>query len=161
MDFIDDRVGADMNDKDKAFQVIASAHDDCRRQIAAGKVQRWEVVKWGVAVNVGLATAAAALGRNIPLHVILLLAVAVAIASLLLLGHYNKRMSGARRTATTLAGRLRSYHIDYDAILETDVARSYSTDEYYDWPELIIFSAIIGVSVLLVFVVAFAFAPPA
>ena len=61
---------------DKEFQVITAALDDCRKLIAAGKVQRWEVVKWGVAVNVGLATAAAALGRNIPLHVILLLAVA-------------------------------------------------------------------------------------
>jgi hypothetical protein len=54
---------ADPNDggkiDDRKFQVIVSAHDDCRRQIAAGKVQRWDVVKWGVTVNVALATAAA------------------------------------------------------------------------------------------------------
>jgi hypothetical protein len=33
---------------DRQFQFNTSALDDCRRLIAAGKAQRWDVVKWGV-----------------------------------------------------------------------------------------------------------------
>jgi hypothetical protein len=139
---------------DKEFQVIVSALDDCRRLIAAGKVQRWEVVKWGVAVNVALAAAAAApaLGHNLSLF---WLAVAVAIASLLLVGHYNKRISGARETATTLIDRLKWFGIDYDAIArakrtKTNPTISHTAGEYYDWRELFIFSIILVVSPFLV-----------
>ena len=139
---------------DKEFQVIVSALDDCRRLIAAGKAQRWEVVKWGVAVNIALATAAAApaLGHNFSLF---WLAVAVSIASVLLVGHYNKRMSGARETATVLSDRLKWFGINYDAITQAKRTRtkptiSYSAGEYYDWRELLIFSAVLSVSPFLV-----------
>jgi hypothetical protein len=44
---------------DNELKVIFSAHDDWRRVIAAGKVQRWDVVKWGVTVNTALAALAA------------------------------------------------------------------------------------------------------
>ena len=37
----------DKTNPDKELQVIFSALDDQRRLIAAGKVQRWDVVKWG------------------------------------------------------------------------------------------------------------------
>ena len=179
---------ADPNDGgkkgDREFQVIVSALDDCRRLIAAGKVQRWDVVKWGVAVNVALATAtatatAAALAHKPLGRPLFLLALAVAIASSLLVGHYNKRITGARRTATILTEWLKSsYDIDYNDILKTDVARDYSAaslkfvkwliahlsffdfiikfsplelfGEYYDWQELIIFLSILVASALLV-----------
>jgi hypothetical protein len=139
----------DLSDtRDKYFQVITSAHDDCRRQIAAGKVQRWDVFKWGVAVNVAL-TAASALGNTIvPLF---WLAISVALASLLLIEHYNRRMTGARQKANILANRLKSFNIDYDALLKTDVARAYSAGEDYDCVELLIFNAILVVSAFLVF----------
>src|SRR5260221_2580513 len=83
---------------DKEFQVITAALDDCRRLIAAGKVQRWDVVKWGVAVNVALATAtatatAAALAHKPLGRPLFLLALAVAIASSLLVGHYTHRQA--------------------------------------------------------------------
>ncbi len=52
--------------EDKIFQVIAAALDDCRRLIAAGKVQRWDVVKWGVTVNTALGAAAATPAVSIP-----------------------------------------------------------------------------------------------
>jgi hypothetical protein len=146
---------ADPNDggkiDDRKFQVIVSALDDCRRLIAAGKVQRWEVVKWGVAVNVALATAAAAvqLEQNVRL-VLFVLAVAVSIASLSLVKHYNKRMTGARKTSTTIVNRLKPFHIDYDAILKTDVVSAYSVGENYDCQELITFSTILIMSPILV-----------
>jgi hypothetical protein len=147
-----DPEGVSANDKE--FHVIVSALEDCRRLIAAGKVQRWEVVKWGVAVNVALATAAGVpvLGRSFSLF---WLAVAVSIASVLLVGHYNKRMSGARETATVLIDRLKWFGINYDAITQAKRTRtkptiSYSAGEYYDWRELLIFSTVLSVSPFLV-----------
>src|SRR5262245_53875417 len=103
---------------DREFQVITSALDDCRRLISAGKVQRWDVVKWGAAINIALATAAAAPTfdvRNVLWFFVL--AWVVAIAGLALVGHYNKRISGARETAKALTDRLKSpFQIDYDEI---------------------------------------------
>ena len=52
-----------MTNDNEELKVIYSALEDCRRLIAAGKVQRWDVVKWGVTVNVALATAVAAVRR--------------------------------------------------------------------------------------------------
>jgi hypothetical protein len=142
---------------DKEFQVVTSALDACRSLIAAGKVQRWEVVKWGVAVNVALAAAAAApaLGHNFWLF---WLAVGVSIASLLLVGHYNKRISGARETATILIDRLKWFGIDYDAITrakrtKTKPIISHAAGENYDWRELLIFSLILLVSPFLVLLI--------
>ena len=49
-----------MNDlADKEFQLASAALENCRRYIAAHKTQRWDVVKWGVSVNLALAVAAA------------------------------------------------------------------------------------------------------
>jgi len=87
------------------------------------------------------------LGHNFLLFVF---AVAVAIGSWFLVQHYNKRMSEVRKTGTTLAKRLKSYGVDYDAVLETDVARSYSAGLDYDKQELNIFGVILGASPFLV-----------
>jgi hypothetical protein len=157
---------ADPNDggkiADRNFQIIVSAMDDCRRFIAAGKVQRWDVVKWGVTVNTGLA-AATVFGGNIAPF---LFAIAVAVVSLLLVWHYNKRVTGARQTAITLTKCLKdSFEIDYDDITQPKPAQtnrfweyfsclkptgSYYAGEGYDWQEMLIFSAVLGASAVLV-----------
>jgi len=95
-----------MTNDNEELKVIYSALDDCRRLIAAGKVQRWDVVKWGVTVNVALATATAAIpfegafdlfGLAVPFSFIPFgLAVVVAFVSWLLVSHYNRRTTGAR-----------------------------------------------------------------
>jgi hypothetical protein len=46
------------------FQFAASALDDIRKLIAAGKSQRWEVTKWAVGLNIALATASVAIDRE-------------------------------------------------------------------------------------------------
>ena len=145
---------------DREFQVTTSALDDCRRLIAAGKVQRWDVVKWGVTVNTALATFAASAHSIAPF----LFALAVALAGQLLVWHYNKRMTGARNTATTLTNRLREFDIGYNNITgakapETNrfwdylsrfkPAGVYSAGEGYDWQELLIFSATLWASSVL------------
>jgi hypothetical protein len=147
--------------EDKIFQVITAGLDDCRRLIAAGKVQRWDVVKWGVTVNIALAVAAATQALR-PDYSLFWLAVAVSFASWLLVWHYNKRMSGARKLATALTDHLKSFRIDYDALMQVERSKptclsrflssigrrlcraddtparevptiTYSAREYYDW----------------------------
>jgi hypothetical protein len=78
-----------MNDRE--FYIVTSALDDNRKLIAAGKIQRWDVVKWGFTVNVALATVAAAFRTHYRAY--FGLAVAVAIASCYLVLHYNRRMT--------------------------------------------------------------------
>jgi hypothetical protein len=47
-----------------------------------------------------------------------------------LVGHYNKRMSGARETATTLIDRLKWFGINYDAITQAKRTRTKPTISY-------------------------------
>ena len=51
-----------MNDNE--FKVASAVLDDGRKIIAAGKAQRWDVIKWAVTINIALATASIALSKN-------------------------------------------------------------------------------------------------
>ena len=102
------------------------------------------MVKWGVAVNLGLATAAAAipfegafdlLGLAVPFSLIPFgLAVVVALVSWRLVLHYNRRTTGARNDAKHLVCQMKQKGIDYDSILGTNVASEYSKGSEYDKP---------------------------
>jgi hypothetical protein len=75
--------------EEKEFANAVGILDDCRRYIAAHKIQRWDVVKWGVSVNLVLAVAAAALLWQISaLTCSLLLSAGVAAAGRRLVLHY-------------------------------------------------------------------------
>jgi hypothetical protein len=82
--------------EEKEFQIAVGFLEDCRRQIAVYKVQRWDVVKWGVTVNLALAVAAAAPALADFRPYLLLLSCGVAFASWRLIVHYNERMTGFR-----------------------------------------------------------------
>jgi hypothetical protein len=142
-----------MNDEEER-KVIYSALDDCRRLIAAGKVQRWDVVKWGVTVNVALATAAALIKSNVAFSSILFaIAVLVAIVSWQLVSHYNIRVTRARNDAKYLVERLRDKGIDYDSIIGKNTASEYSKGFDYDKEELQRFKLILFSSPILPFLV--------
>jgi len=139
-----------MTKDEEELKVIYSALDDCRRLIAAGKVQRWDVVKWGVAVNVGLATAVAAIPFEGAFDLFpFVLAVLVALVSWLLVLHYNRRTTGARNDAKHLVCQMKKKGIDYDSILGANVASEYSKGSEYDKQELTLFTVILIGSVLL------------
>jgi hypothetical protein len=94
---------------DREFSVVCSALDDCRRLIAAGKLQRWDVVKWSVTVNLALAAVSIShVGATIPLFI---LAAAVSLGGGLLAWHYNSRMTGARQTAADLVKKLNRFRL--------------------------------------------------
>jgi len=149
-----------MTKDEEELKVIYSALDDCRRLIAAGKVQRWDVVKWGVTVNVALATAAALIpfkgafdvcGLAVPFSFIPFgLAVVVALVGLVLVLYYNCRMTEARKDAERLIGRMKEKHdIDYEDIIGKAVASHYARGFLYDLLELLLFTIILLGSVLL------------
>jgi hypothetical protein len=149
-----------MTKDEEELKVIYSALDDQRRLIAAGKVQRWDVVKWGVTVNVALATATALIqfkgafdvcGLAVPFSFIpVILAMTVAVVSLVLVLYYNKSATDARSDATHLVNQMKDKHeIDYSSIVGKDLASHYSKGFFYDWPELLLFTVILVGSVLL------------
>ena len=130
---------------EKEFQVAFSAVDDCRRIIAAGKTQRWDVVKWGVTVNLALAAAAAAIAPSV-IEVILLCVLAglVSVASRCLVLHYNRRMTGARDELVKIEEWMKRNGVDYETILGSSAAQDYSAGANYDRQELRIFAWILG-----------------
>jgi hypothetical protein len=79
---------------------------ETRALIAAGKLQRWDVVKWAVTVNLALATAAIALKGSELLF--FLFSLFVAVVGLGLVIHYNSRMTKSREFAGKLEGELGS-----------------------------------------------------
>jgi hypothetical protein len=89
----------------EAFDVVLFVFSDTRELIAAGKVQRWDVLKWTVTVNIGLAAAAATLRQSYPNSgwAFFICAVATGALGLGLILYYNRRMTRARE-------RLRAIH---------------------------------------------------
>ena len=120
-----------------------------QRLIAAGKVQRWDVVKWATVVNLALATASVTIGTGGGLF--FLFAVLVAAAGGGLVYHYNKRMTGARRGSDQVTAYFHEAGIDLSKIIPVEEARGDRTPGMYDAEELYIFGYIIGGSILPAF----------
>jgi hypothetical protein len=128
---------------------------ESRKLIAAGKIQRWDVVKWSVTVNIALAVVAAAAPAPAVFFrlCLLVLSAGVLVASWRLVVHYNRRMEGAQDQAVTIVSKwLKPRGVDYDAIAGGSVEKEYSVPrEKYDLTEFRIFFAILAVSPVLVF----------
>jgi hypothetical protein len=138
---------------DKEFQVVCATLEDQRRLIAAGKAQRWDVVKWGVSINLALATVAAVAGskpdgKAIVSVSMVLFALAWVIVGVcfLLIWHYNRRMLFARQTAVTIVNYFKQDNIDYNALFKIDLQGEYSKGWRFDKEELIVFIIILIMS---------------
>src|SRR5437899_1897307 len=99
------------------FKVVGSLLDDHRRIIAAGKAQRWDVVKWAVTVNVGIATASLALQHPV---VFLSFSLLVATIGIVLIFHYTQRMTGARNNAARAYEYLQAQKINMKSMAKDD-----------------------------------------
>jgi uncharacterized membrane protein len=92
--------------EEKEVGLAVGILEDCRRYIAAHKIQRWEILKWGVSVNVALAVAAAVPALKGARLLLLVFGCAVSTVSCLLISYYNKRMAGMRRQAVGIVNWL-------------------------------------------------------
>ena len=86
--------------RDRDVDALLSAIDDYRAVIAAGKVQRWDVVKWVVLINLGFATASVTPLQRPGLFAGL--AYVVAVIGIALVIHYNTRMTALAAPSRSL-----------------------------------------------------------
>ena len=136
--------------EDRDFQFACTSLGDRQRLIAASKLQRWDVVKWTVTVNVALAAAAIAAGGDYNLHLSLLAAIVAAVGWGLML-YYNLRLTRTRDemfvTENYLANYLATNGVDYSAITGKAPKK---VGFFYDCEELAIFTVIQWLSIILV-----------
>lgn len=125
------------------FNIACSLLHDARKLIAAGKLQRWDVVKWTVGINIGLATVAAAFPKA-AWHILVFACIVAAIGLGLVL-HYFFRLTNARKDADATEAYLIRNGIDI-ASMRRPVTRKVNIG--YDWPELIAFVLAIIASVI-------------
>lgn len=78
----------------EGFAHILSCLEDGRRLIAANKVQRWEVFKWAIAVNLTLASASVLIKKSPSLFV--LGAVGTALIAFVFIEHYHGLIERSR-----------------------------------------------------------------
>ena len=124
------------------FQVCCAILDDCRRLIAAGKVQRWDVVKWAVTVNLALATASIALTSV--RGGILALSMFVAVVAALVVLYYNDRMTKTRNDSVGIEKYLMNNDVNFKAITGKEPEE---VGFWYDLEDLLIFAVILVLSI--------------
>lgn len=106
------------------FKIACISLEDCNRLIAAGKIQRWGVVKWAVTTNLALATASILLRAAHAGGLFAFFSILVAAAGGGLVYHYNRRMTGARANATGIQTYLSNNKVNLSAISGTAECRS-------------------------------------
>jgi hypothetical protein len=137
--------------EEKEFAIAVGILEDSRKLIATGKIQRWDVVKWSVTVNIALAVAAAAPALAEVRLCLLILSWGVAYASWRLVVHYNQRMTDTQGQVKTVVKRLRDKNVDYNAIADHNVEDGYSISrERYDLTDFYVLFAILAGSPVLV-----------
>jgi hypothetical protein len=137
--------------EDREFHFACAALDDHQSLIAAGKTQRWEVVKWAFILNVALAAATVALNDADAGLLLFELAVAVALGAALLVIYYNKRLTNMRNDALITQEFIASKKIDIEKITGKAPKR---VTWHNDWGELVAFAIMLFFSIIPAWVVA-------
>jgi hypothetical protein len=134
-----------MNDQE--FQIACLYLQDCQRLIAAGKLQRWDVVKWTLTVNFALATASGIAHKAQGFF--LFLSVLVAVLGFILIVHYNQRITRAREDSNKPVTYLMNNGIKIEAIGGSPATNSGVWLWLYDFPELAAFAyAVFFISIM-------------
>jgi hypothetical protein len=132
---------------DRDFTIAIGAMDDCRRSVAAGKLQRWEVLKWGTSLNTAIIAATAL--PNVSFWIFFYLSIMVSIISIVLVFYYNSKMTRVRGTMLALVQWLEDNKIDYEKITKIKWRTAYKEGEDYDAAELYAFSGILAMPPLV------------
>ena len=98
------------------FQFACVLLADRQRLIAAGKLQRWDVVKWTMTINVALAAAALGFKAKYAGYELSVLAAIVAAVGWVLMLYYNLRLKRSRDQSLITEPYLNENGINYSAI---------------------------------------------
>lgn len=130
---------------DREFELAMALLADSNSYIADHKSRRWDVLKWGVSVNLAFATASAfKSGDSTYLSFFLfLVGMVVSLASIFLILHYNQRMTDTREQAKQVAIWLERNGIDYFAVAGEKPGEMYPDGEGHDRQEILISRAIL------------------
>jgi hypothetical protein len=135
---------------DKEFQLATLYLSDCQRLIAAFRAQRWDVVKRGAAINVGLAAASLSYTNSFwPRVALLFFSILVSSASWYLVKHYTRRLVRTRDRGTNIDAWLTEHGADYRPITKDDPQQpTYSEGGHYDREEQRMFATILACSTI-------------
>jgi len=125
--------------------------EDNARLIAAGKIQRWEVVKWAVAFNLALGAAASALDHWSS-GFLVVLATLISVTAGLLLAFFNRKLTRCRHTMSDVFTYLKEQDVDLNAIVKRPMPGQ--KGPWYDDQELGLYAAVILLSWGAVLVIA-------
>jgi hypothetical protein len=131
------------------LDVVLRVFDDIRALIAAGKVQRWEVLKWAATLNIALAAAAAGFKRSPAAF--FMFAVVIAGFGIGLIFYYNLRMTRTRARLPLMHQFIRDNVIDLKETVGLEYGMVKGTD--YDTEEMHLFTFIIAFSIVPTFVI--------
>jgi hypothetical protein len=128
---------------EQQFRAACLIWEDRCRLIAAGKVQRWDVVKWCVTVNLLIAGAAAGALMDYRGWIFAISAV-LTLVSLFLVIHYNLRIGKSRTDSENQFGFFTKHDLD---IYKLGLSNRYSKKKFfYDRQEMVAFPLIILLS---------------
>jgi len=130
--------------RERDVNALLSALDDYRGVVAAGKVQRWDVLKWAVAVNLGFATASVVWDQKAP-WLFFALTLAVVTAGIGLIFYYTLRMTRTRELMAKLADKLAEDCLD---VRKVEKEQRDPKSFCYDKEELILFPTVIVLSAI-------------
>jgi len=136
-----------MNKED--FEVARLFLLESHALIAASRLQRWDVTKWGVTVNLALATASASVTSSRGLLTFFCLL--VALLGIGLIHYYNGRIAVAREASRASLGFISRGGVDLKAITGTD--QDVAAVVTYDLQALFVFGGILAFSVVPSFLV--------
>jgi hypothetical protein len=125
------------------LDVVLRVFDDTRALIAAQKLQRWDVVKWAVTVNIGLAAASAGFKRSGAAF--FLCALLIAAFGIGLIFFYNWRLTQTRGRLPLIHKFWRENVIDLKRVAELEFGRVKGID--YDGAEVRLSAVLVGISI--------------
>jgi hypothetical protein len=130
---------------DRNFDLAMAILADHNAYIADHKVRRWDVLKWGVSINLAFATASAFKSGDSSFlsFFLFFVGMCVSLASIFLIQHYNRRMTGTRDQAKQLALWFEKNGVDYEDITGAKPADMYPHGEWHDLQEIVVSSAVL------------------
>ena len=140
---------------DNEFKVAFVIIEDANRVVAGGKAHRWDVLKWGVAINLAVPAAMIATKADYSARCLyFLFAVAVAVVGIVLIFHYSRRMTGARKHAAKAYEYLQKNGIPLAAMTASAEEYTKPVGCFYDTEELVLFPIVLLLSCIPSLIIA-------